>query len=340
MQLRPRLGAPVLLAILSLAPRALAEPSDLERARTLFDEAGELERQGQWAAAQDRLRAALRIRETPHLRYALGWALENDQLLIEARTEYEVALRLAQRGNAEEVSRLASSRIVEVDRKIPLLQIHVRGRLARDTHVFVDGHELVVHGDIGTLPVDPGARTVRVERSGKTASEEAVTVAPGVFRVVEVQGDTSGVLDDPAVQPDTRRRSVLPWVLIGGGGALTLGGLGLFVSSASDSSTRDDNMAKWCEATACVNGTNATRPETAEAAGFRREAYDAASRGNTKQVVGAVIGGVGLVGIAAGTYLLVKNRERDDAPRAARPGVRIDATALPGGGAVGAFGTF
>jgi hypothetical protein len=65
------------------------------RARALFDEAGELERQGQWSAAQERLRAAIRIHETPHLRYALGWALENDDKLLEARVQYETALRLA-----------------------------------------------------------------------------------------------------------------------------------------------------------------------------------------------------------------------------------------------------
>jgi tetratricopeptide (TPR) repeat protein len=324
------------------AATAHAEPTDLERARTLFDEAGELEKQGQWNAAQDRLRAALRIRETPHLRYALGWALENSGRLIEARTEYEVALRLAQRNSgAEEVSRLASTRIAEVDRKIPLVQIHVRGALAKDTRVLVDGREVVVHGDVGTVPVDPGTRTVRIERSGGALSEQSVAVTPGVFRVVEVQGDDGASLDSSGghVVADTRGRgAVLPWVLIGGGGALALGGVLLFVSSGSDVSARDDSMRQWCDATAC-QGTTATRAETTEAAAYRREAYDAASRGNTKQIFGAILGGVGIAGIATGTYLLLKKREPSDSPRAAS-NLRVDAAPLPGGAMAGAALSF
>lgn len=336
---RLRLAVPVLLAVLTAGGAARAQPSDLDRARTLFDEAGELERRGEWGAAQDRLRAALRIRETPHLRYALGWALENSDRLTEARTEYEVALRLAQRGGTDEVSRLATTRIAEVDRKIPLVQIRVKGALAKDTHVLVDGREVKVHGDLGTLPVDPGTRTVRIERAGKSPTEESVTVQPGVLKVVEVAGDDGAAVDTiPAFVPDDRRGrdTTLPWILVGGGSALALGGVLLFVASSSDVSDRDAKMQQWCDATACVGGTTATRPETTEAAAYRREAYDAASQGNTKQVVGAVLGGVGIAGIAVGTYMLIKNREQADAPRAARTGLRVDASPLPGGGMAGA----
>ena len=332
-----------MLSVLAFAPVVRAgEPTDLERARALFDEAGELERQGNWNAAQDRLREALRVRETPHLRYALGWALENGARLLEARTEYEVALRLAQRGGAEEVTRLASTRISEVDRKIPLVQIKVRGALARDTRVLVDGREVIVHGEIGTVPVDPGQRIVRVERSGKSPSEETVSVTQGVFRVVEVQGDENAVLggEPPSSAASRSHAPILPWALIGAGGAAVIGGVVLFVASSNDISARDSNMRQWCDATAC-SGTTATRPETPEAAAFRREAYDAASRGNTKQVVGAIVGGVGIASIAVGTYLLVKQGERPDAPRAARTGLlRVDASPLPGGAMAGAAFTF
>jgi hypothetical protein len=344
---RARLVAPVLFGILALSSSAAgAQPTDLERARALYDEAGELERQGAWSAAQDRLRAALRIRETPQLRYALGWALENDRRLLEARTEYEVALRLAQRNGGatlDEVSRLAATRIQEVDRKIPLVQIHVRGALAKDSHVFVDNREVIVHGDVGTIPVDPGSRRVRVERSGKSTSDETVVISQGVFRVVEVEGDEGAAATDFTGRAPERKSAstTLPWVLVGAGGALTLGSVLLFVSSSSDVSSRDENMQQWCDATACANGTTATRPETEEAAAFRREAYDAADRGNTKQIFGAVLGTVGIAGIAVGTYMLIKNSgDQSDSPRAARPGLRVEASPLPGGALAGASLTF
>jgi hypothetical protein len=307
--LRPRLTTPVLLVVLSFAPSVHAQEKegDLERARALFDEAGELERQGQWPAAQDRLRAALRIRETPNLRYALAWALENNDKLIEARTEYEVAQRLAQRAGNEEVSRLAATRISEVDRKTPLVQVRIKGRIAQETRVLVDGRDVSIRGDSGTVPVDPGSRIVRVERAGIAATEQTVVVAPGVLRVVEVKGDDGvTVLDENGAATDGTGTPVLPWVLVGGGGALALGGILLFVSSSSDASTRDDNTSKWCDATACTNGTTATRAETVEAAAFRREAYDAASRGNTKQVAGGILGAVGAAGIGVGVYMLLR----------------------------------
>jgi hypothetical protein len=332
------LPVPALLAVLTLAGPARAQPTDLDRARALFEEAGELEQKGDWAAAQDRLRAALRIRETPHLRYALGWALESAERLLEARTEYEVALRLAQRSGADEVSNLASTRIAEIGRKIPLVQIRVRGALAKDTHVLVDGREVVVHGDVGTLAVDPGTRTVTVERSGRSASEETISVQPGVFRVVEVAGDEDSVVARPTASVPHRgaRGAVLPWVVVAAGGAMAVGGLALFVSSTSDVTARNDSMGRWCEATACVGGTTATRPESDAAALDRREAYDAASRGNTKQIAGAILGGVGIASVAVGTYLLFTNRESADAPRAARAALRLDAAPLPGGGMAGA----
>jgi hypothetical protein len=341
---RSRLGATLFaLAALSVAEAAHAQPAELQKARALFDEAGELELQGQWGAAQDRLRAALRIRETPHLRYALGWALENGGHLLEARTEYDLALRLARRDGAPDVSRIAAARVAEVERKIPLVQIRVRGALAKDTRVLVDGRDVLVGANGGTAQVDPGARVVRIERSGEAATELSFSIAQGALRVVDVRGDAGagGSSGAGAEGGDSRggAGTTLPWILVGGGGALALGGALLFVSSASDSGTRDDSTRKWCDATACADGV-ATRPETADAAAFRREAYDAASRGNTKQIAGALVGGAGLVSVAAGAYLLLTARDRVETRQASSRGVVLQAAPLQGGAMAGASLTF
>lgn len=250
--------------MLSIAPRAHAD-DDLQRARALYDEAGELEKDGQWGAAQDRLREAIRIRHTPNLHYALGWALENDDKADEARSEYDLARRLAASSGNSEVEKLASARIEAIDKK----------------------------------------------PKGSPASAHGSSPSPD----------------------DKKGSSVVPLVVLAGGGIATITGIALLVSSTSDASTRDSNTQRWCELTAC-QGTNPTLPESEEALAARREASEAASRGNTKQVAGAIVGTVGLVGIAVGTYMLLDSGRRKEG-RSAHARVSVDATTLPGG----AFGS-
>lgn len=318
-----------------LAAPARAEDPEIARARALFDEAGELERQGRWTAAQERIRAAMKVRETPHLRYALGWALENDDKLLEAKAEYETAARLAQqRADADDVARLAAARLAEVERKTPLVQVRVAGGAAAGARVVVDGHATSMQGDVVTVPVNPGSRVVRVERGGRTANEQLVYVPRGMMRVVEVRIDETvasrtaaqdrhGAAEEALLIPrDAMAKGhapVLPIVLAAGGAALAVGGGLLFISSASDASARDESMRRWCDATACVDGTTATLPESPEAAALRRDANAASERGNTKQIIGATMAGVGLVGAAVGTYLLVRGHDERSTRAAAVP---------------------
>ncbi len=312
------LGVAVVLASLGAAARAAAQDTDLERARALFEEAGELERRGDYTTAQERLRAALRIRETPHLRYALGWALENDDKLVAARAEYELATRLADRTGAEEVRRLATARLVELERITPVVQI----RLADPLHdrVTVDDHAIAVRGDVAQSQVDPGNHDVRVDRVGGGSYEQRVFVPRATTRVVDVR---SVALSRPGGS------RVLPWVLVGTGATFALGGLVIYAWSSSDASARDDKLARWCQATACTDGKYATQPETPSATQLRLAAADDASRGNTKQVVGAVLGGVGVATAGVGVFMLLRNRPSDE-----DRGLRVGA-APPAGGAAG-----
>ena len=303
----------------------------------LFDEAGELERQGQWGAAQEKLRAALRIKETPHLRYALGWALENDDKLLEARVEYETAARLAQQRSADEVSRLTAARLSELATKTPVVQVRVPRALAGSTKVIVDGRVAPIQNDVASIPVNPGSRVVRIERPNKPPSEQLLYVSRGSVRTIDLDDD-SAVASRTGTQPrhmSTRTTvakrdpksssSVLPWALVGGGAALVVGGGALLVSSASDANARDENQRAWCAATACSDGITATRPETAEAASYRREAVDASDRGNLKQAFGVTIGLAGLVTAGIGTYMLVRE-SKDARPRDALQKVRVSAS--------------
>jgi len=320
-----RLGAaPFVLALLVAAPAARAQDSDTARARALFDEAGELERRGRWSAAQDKLRAALRIRETPHLRYALGWALENDDRLLEARVEYETASRLATRTGAEDVGRLASDRLSELDRATP--RVELRGARGA-TRVVVDGRATPLGTGTAMVPVNPGSRVIRIERAGTPSIERLIYVGRGTVHLLDVGGDGAapvavrGAAERRTSGPDAAPSAALPVVLTAGGAALALTGGLVFAWSTSDASDRDASQAMWCAATACTGGTTATLPESAEAARYREDANDATARGNTKQIIGATVGGLGLVAAGIGTWLLVRGRGDDARTAAVLPGI-------------------
>ena len=310
-----RVACAVFLFAVAHETTARAE-DDVDRVRTLYDEAGQLEKLGQWSAAQERLRAALRIRETPQLHYALGWAFENDDRLLEARVEYESAVRAAKgRGaDGDEVKRLATTRLEEVDRLIP--DVHVR---AANAHVTIDGKPVPSIGGEATTKVDPGSRVIRVERNGQTV-QQTVYVPRGISRIVEISADSTIVATD-----HDKKSNVLPWVLVGVGGALVVTSAALFISSSSDASERDSKQASWCQATACA-GSLATLPETTDARQNRLDSQDAADRGNTKQIAGAVIGALGLTSAIVGTVILVKRG--GEKPLA----LRIDGAPTVGGG--------
>ncbi len=301
---------------------AQAADGDLEKARALFEEAGELERRGQWGAAQDRLRGALRLRETPQLHYALGWALENDDKLLEARSEYDLAARLGREKPAgEEATRLATARLAELERTVPILKIHVRGGGA-STRVVVDGREIKWEKDSATMSVNPGSHVVRVEQSPDNAIEEIVYVGRGTLQTVEADATPGVALRHSArarhgrsasptlaftqhASSRTEGASVVPWLVLSGGVAFIAGSAALLISAHADAGTRDDLQTRWCTLTEC-RGTISTRPEAPEAARVRQEATAAGETKDTKQALGFALGGAGFVAATVGAFLLLR----------------------------------
>ena len=356
---RAHLGASVGLglAFLCVTLSALAGDGDTERARSLFEQAGELERRGQWGAAQDRLRAALRLRETPQLYFAVGWALENDDKLIEATVEYETAARLGREkwggGGGEEAVRLATARLADLDRKMPLIRVRVAGGAKSNARVFVDGREINWEDGIAATPVNPGSHVIRVERGSEGSVEQMVYVGRSAVRTIDVDAGetvapsdttrerykepptTAAALSHPAAT--NGRPPLFPWLLVSGGVAFVAGSVALLVSSDADADTRDAMQARWCTATACV-GTSATRPESVEATSYRREASDAADTVNSKQTIGLMLGVVGLVVATAGTIMLFRERERSSEKRVTS--MHGGGAPMPGGGLVSATFAF
>lgn len=351
-------GILVGFALLGTTARARAADPDTERARALFDEAGDLERHGRWGAAQERLRAALGLRETPHLYYALGWALENDDKLLEAKVAYETAARLGrERPGGEEAARLAVGRLADLEKKTPSLKVHVIGAASSKARVMVDGSEVKCEDDVAKTPVNPGSHVIRVERDSKHTFEQVVYVGRGSVRTIEIEGDDvatrNGTRDRHGPSPARSRASsarpqtgehgdsVLPWLLLSGGLAFVAGGAALLVSADADTNTREKMQARWCNVTACT-GTTSTLAETAEAVGYRRAATEALDTASTKQAFGLGLGGAGLVAGTVGAILLLRGEdtvvEKDH--HRPHPRARAGAAPLPGGGMATATFTF
>ncbi|MBX3206330.1 MAG: hypothetical protein KF764_14755 [Labilithrix sp.] len=297
------IAAGITLALVLLAPGlARAADADTERARALFDEAGELERHGQWGAAEDRLRAALRLRETPHLHYALGWALENADKLLEAKSEYETAARLGrEQPSGEEASRLATARLADLEKKVAVVRVRVRGGARSQARVLVDGRPVGREDNLATTSVNPGSHVIRVERGARPAFEQVVYVGRSSVRTVDVAAD------EPVVGSAPRRRDrgatsrapaqaarggdVMPWLLLSFGGASVAGGGALLVSGEAD------------------------------------------------ETVGLALAGAGLVAGTIGAVLVLRGDDAGDKDRARARG-RAGAAPLPGGGIATATFTF
>lgn len=336
------------------------DSSDSQRARALFDEAGELERRGQWGAAQERLREALGLRETPHLHYALGWALENDDRLVEAKAEYETAARLGrEHASGEEAARLATARLAELDKTQPVIKVRVSGAARSNARVIIDGREVWRENGVATIPVDPGSHVIRVERDNDGAFEEIVYVGRGAVRAVNVEAGGHGAPRNPAQDRHGRLPSrpplppkkpaanehgapVLPWLLLSGGVVFVAGGGALLMSASADADRHEELQAKWCSLTACTTPSSA-RTESAEALGYRRSADEAADAATTKEVIGVVLGGAGLVAGTAGALLLLRGDERAESENARRSHgqrARAGAAPLPGGAMATAMFSF
>jgi hypothetical protein len=300
--------ASVLVLISSWPLAAQAAEGDTHRARALFDEAGELERQGQWSAAESRLRVAMRLRETPQLHFALGWALENEDKLLEARAEYEIATRSARdRAGADEVLRLANARLTDLEKKVPILRVRVSGAGRASAHVIVDGRDVRVDDDLATAPVNPGSHVVRIEHGADRMTEEVVYLSRSTTRTVVTDVGDAGPERDPtqrrripsiavgAPVPRDRTSRTVPWVLLAGGVGMMGGGAALLVSAGTDGDGHEE-------------------------------------RQRNKEMVGYAIGGAGLIGATVGAILLLRSEKHGDtvstqaAPQLVRGGALATAT--------------
>ena len=176
----------------------------------------------------------------------------------------------------------ARSRVEELEKKLPRLQVTLGSGAEQGARVFRDEIELGPAGRGVPLPVDPGTHTVTVRMPGRFDKSVPVTIAVGEELQMDIQ---PGAVDPNAVTtgPKPRPRT-LGWVLAGVGvagvGAAATTGLMLIgTKSTIDGHCRD----KLCDP----------------------EGIDAVNSGKTLVVVNTAAWIVGGLGLGLGGYFLL-----------------------------------
>src|SRR6266542_2568611 len=149
-------------AIVSAANAAEPTKTEIAVARGFFDQAVAAEHEGRWREAAENLEKAIAIKETAGLRYHLGFAKENQGLLVEAMIEYERAAGLVRSGvSTEDVERFLAPKLAEVRKRVPRLTVQIPPDV-KDAELRIDGVP-VKRELLGTpLPLNPGTHALVV----------------------------------------------------------------------------------------------------------------------------------------------------------------------------------
>lgn len=260
-------GAGLLMAMLeTVSPRAaLAQtPADVENARALFVAGAKLGNEGRWKEARELYARSLQLKPAAITRYSLGVAQKETGRFADALSSFRAFLAEPEAPATARYREPALAAITALEERIGHVTIAVEPR-------SIDGLTLTIDG----LPVPPTSERPREIDAG---AHDLVARAPGFrpgnahFVVAEGGGagvsmtlasttaatasralvgplDTTALVDRPPPPQAPSRK--LPFVLLGVGGALFVGGatLGLVgVSQASDAPTQGGSAASSAKA--------------------------------------------------------------------------------------------
>lgn len=177
----PLLASLIACAAFSLPKLARAEPSSAEisAARHAFEEALLAEGEQRWAAAAEKLRQAISVKDTPGLRFHLARCEAELGRLLEASLEYDRAEELIGRGiKAPDVQKLLGPARSDLQQRLPRLTLEVPTDVQAPL-ITLDRQPLTASEVALGVPLNPGLHQVRVQAAGRRPFERALNVKEG-----------------------------------------------------------------------------------------------------------------------------------------------------------------
>lgn len=308
-------GAGLVMALLqTVSPKAaLAQtPADVENARALFVEGARLGNEGRWKEARELYARSLQLKPAPITRYSLGVAQKETGRFADALSSFRAFLAEPEAPATARYREPARAAIAALEARIGHVTIAVEPRSTVGLTLTIDG-----------VPVPPSSKRPReIDAGAHDVVARAPGFRPGNARFVVAEGGGAGVsmtlaptkagtaskalvgpldttaLVDPPPPPQAPSRK-LPFVLLGVGGALFVGGATLGLVGVSQAS----------------NAPNQYGPE--------------ASSAKAKGIAGDIIGGAGIATAGIGLILLLTGGRSSPAPAsAAGPTVSASGTGI------------
>lgn len=208
----------IFFALCFALPAAAQEDEAEARARTLFEQGFEAGQRGHWEEAADLFRRSREVLDRPSTMYNLALALSHtgeSRAAVETLDEYFAAAR-------PDDARMEDARTLRerLEPRIARLRLTV---VPADANVEVDGRATSSR----EIVLDPGPHTIVVAADGYARETVELVAASGdrIDRAVElaVGSGSSGGGEDPT-----------PFVLIGAGAAVAVGGLALLIAGHVD----------------------------------------------------------------------------------------------------------
>ncbi|MGC4094029.1 MAG: hypothetical protein QM756_40190 [Polyangiaceae bacterium] len=323
------------------SPRVFAEAAEADReaARELASQGYEALQRKDFATAEDRFRRADKLVHAPTLVVDLARSLAGLGRLVEAYEYYELVLREGISPNTpwpwQRAYHDAERELEQIKPRLAWLTITVSG--AGKPAVFIDGRR-VPSAAVGVpRAVNPGNRMVAARARGFASKEQPVALSEGEHRTIELElsAKPQGAPDEPEpIEVEVVDELPPPRLETASGKrtlgyvALTVGGVGLVVGGVTSAlvlSTRGD-LASKCPSGVCV-------PLNRE----QKNDYEQdISRYNLFKTAATVSLIAGVVGVAAGSYLLFSGGSQPRVGKVSEPRL----VPLVGINSLGLAGTF